>query len=447
MKKSNVREVALDALIKLEQNQAYSNLLLQSVMKDKDLADQDKPLLTELVYGTLQNKLALDYMLAPFVKKPQKVAPWVMQLLRMSLYQMVYLEKIPDRAAIHEAVELTKKRGHKGISSLVNGVLRSVQREGVPSFDAIKDPVKRLSIETSHPLWLVQEWAQAYGFEAAENMCRIHLVPPKQTLRVNRMKTDRTALQQKLMDAGIETELGDLSEDALKLMKGSIVSTPSFQEGYVTIQDESSMLVARALDPQPGETVLDACAAPGGKSTHIAERMNDEGKIVSLDLHEHKVKLIKQAAKRLNLTQIEAKALDARKAADYYSEASFDRILIDAPCSGFGVIRRKPDMKYTKSQEDSARLAAIQQAILKEAAPLLKPGGTLVYSTCTMDPTENQQVIHAFLQEHQDFEPDLSLNERLPEQVAPFVQNGSVQILPHYFGTDGFFICSMRKKG
>lgn len=447
MKKSNVREVALDALIKLEQNQAYSNLLLQSVMKDKDLADQDKPLLTELVYGTLQNKLALDYMLAPFVKKPQKVAPWVMQLLRMSLYQMVYLEKIPDRAAIHEAVELTKKRGHKGISSLVNGVLRSVQREGVPSFDAIKDPVKRLSIETSHPLWLVQEWVQAYGFEAAENMCRIHLVPPKQTLRVNRMKTDRTALQQKLMDAGVETELGDLSEDALKLMKGSIVSTPSFQEGYVTIQDESSMLVARALDPQPGETVLDACAAPGGKSTHIAERMNDEGKIVSLDLHEHKVKLIKQAAKRLNLTQIEAKALDARKAADYYSEASFDRILIDAPCSGFGVIRRKPDMKYTKSQEDSARLAAIQQAILKEAAPLLKPGGTLVYSTCTMDPTENQQVIHAFLQEHQDFEPDLSLNERLPEQVAPFVQNGSVQILPHYFGTDGFFICSMRKKG
>ncbi|MGG0526033.1 16S rRNA (cytosine(967)-C(5))-methyltransferase RsmB [Bacillus pumilus] len=447
MKKSNVREVALDALIKLEQNQAYSNLLLQSVMKDKDLADQDKPLLTELVYGTLQNKLALDYMLAPFVKKPQKVAPWVMQLLRMSLYQMVYLEKIPHRAAIHEAVELTKKRGHKGISSLVNGVLRSVQREGVPAFDDIKDPVKRLSIETSHPLWLVQEWVQSYGFEAAKSMCRIHLVPPKQSLRVNRMKTDRAALQQELLDAGIETELGDLSEDALKLMKGSIVSTPSFQEGYVTIQDESSMLVARALDPQPGEAVLDACAAPGGKSTHIAERMNDEGQIVSLDLHEHKVKLIKQAAKRLNLTQIEAKALDARKAKGDYSEASFDRILIDAPCSGFGVIRRKPDMKYTKSKEDSARLAAIQQAILKETAPLLKPGGTLVYSTCTMDPTENQQVIHAFLQEHQDFEPDLSLNERLPEQVAPFVQNGSVQILPHYFGTDGFFICSMRKKG
>ncbi|WP_353855799.1 16S rRNA (cytosine(967)-C(5))-methyltransferase RsmB [Bacillus sp. Bos-x628] len=447
MKKSNVREVALDALIKLEQHQAYSHLLLQSVLKDKELSDQDKPLLTELVYGTLQNKLALDYMLAPFVKKPQKVAPWVMQLLRMSLYQMVYLEKIPDRAAIHEAVELTKKRGHTGISSLVNGVLRSVQREGVPTFDAIKDPVERLSIETSHPLWLVKQWVHTYGFEAAESMCRIHLVPPKQTLRVNRMKSDRVTLQNKLMSSGIETELGDLSDDALKLMKGSIVSTSYFQEGYVTIQDESSMLVARALDPKPGEMVLDACAAPGGKSTHIAERMNDKGKIISLDLHEHKVKLIKQATKRLNLTHIEAKALDARKAKEHYSEASFDRILIDAPCSGFGVIRRKPDMKYTKSPEDSARLAHIQKAILNEAAPLLKPGGTLVYSTCTMDPTENQQVIHAFLQEHQDFQPDLSLNERLPEQVAPFVQKGSVQILPHYFGTDGFFICSMKKKG
>ncbi|MGE6631352.1 16S rRNA (cytosine(967)-C(5))-methyltransferase RsmB [Bacillus sp. NPDC077027] len=447
MKKNNVREVALDALIKLDQNQAYSNLLLQSVMKEKELNDPDKGLLTELVYGTLQNRLALDYMLKPFVKKPQKVAPWVMQLLRMSLYQMVYLEKIPDRAILHEAVEITKRRGHKGISSFVNGVLRSIQREGVPSFEAIQDPIERLSIETSHPLWLVKEWASAYGAQAAEQICRIHLIPPKQTLRVNRMKSDLDTMQKELMQAEIEVEPGDVSDDALKLVKGSIVSTPFFQKGFVTIQDESSMLVARALAPEPGETVLDACAAPGGKSTHIAELMNDEGRIVSLDLHQHKVKLIEQAAKRLGLTQIDAKALDARKLQQTFSEATFDRILVDAPCTGFGVIRRKPDMKYTKTPEDSQRLAEIQRAILDEVAPLLKEGGTLVYSTCTMEPLENQQVIHAFLQEHQEFEPDLSLNERLPEKVSPFVQQGSVQILPHYFGTDGFFICSMRKKG
>lgn len=174
MKKINVRELALEALEKLEQNQAYSNLLLTSVIKTNTLSDQDRGLLTELVYGTLQNKIALDYMLKPFIRKPNKVKPWVIQLLRLSAYQMEYLEKIPDRAAIHEAVEIAKKRGHKGIASFVNGILRSLQREGAPSFAEIKDPVLRLSTETSHPEWLVKEWVEAYGFEAAEQICRIH---------------------------------------------------------------------------------------------------------------------------------------------------------------------------------------------------------------------------------------------------------------------------------
>ena len=445
--KNNVREVALDALIKLDQNQAYSNLLLQSVMKANDLSDKDRGLLTELVYGTLQNKLALDYMLKPFIKKPEKVKDWVIHLLRMSLYQMEYLEKIPDRAALFEAVEIAKKRGHKGISSFVNGVLRSVQREGVPSFADIADPVERLAVETSHPEWLVREWTDAYGFEAAEQICRIHMIPPKQTIRVNRLKNDRDTLLSRLNEAGIEAEEGDLSEDAVKLQKGTIASTPFFKEGEVTIQDESSMLVARALGPERGETVLDACAAPGGKSTHIGELLEDTGKIISLDLHQHKVKLIKEAAGRIGLSNIEARALDARKAGEAFEPEQFDRILVDAPCSGFGVIRRKPDLKYSKTPEDSARLAGIQLAILNEIAPLLKTGGTLVYSTCTMDPTENEQVMHAFLKEHDEFEADPTLAERLPEKAAPYVKDGSIQILPHYFGTDGFFICSMRKKG
>ncbi|MED1741770.1 16S rRNA (cytosine(967)-C(5))-methyltransferase RsmB [Bacillus swezeyi] len=447
MKKSNVREVALDALIKLDQNQAYSNLLLQSVMKANDLNDKDRGLLTELVYGTLQNKLVLDYMLKPFMKKPEKVTLWVIHLLRMSLYQMEYLEKIPDRAALFEAVEIAKKRGHKGISSFVNGVLRSVQREGVPSFDEIADPIERLAVETSHPEWLVREWTDAYGFEAAEQICRVHMIPPKQTLRVNTLKNDRDGLLKRLSEAGFEAEAGDLSKDAVKLLKGTIAASPFFKEGDVTIQDESSMLVARALGPEPGETVLDACAAPGGKSTHISEILQNTGKVVSLDLHQHKVKLIREAAGRLGLSNIETKAMDARKAGEAFQPQQFDRILVDAPCSGFGVIRRKPDLKYSKTPEDSAHLAGIQLAILNEIAPLLKKGGTLVYSTCTMDRTENEQVMHAFLEEHDEFEPDHSLSERLPEKAAPYVQSGSVQILPHYFGTDGFFICSMRKKG
>ncbi|MHC8659492.1 16S rRNA (cytosine(967)-C(5))-methyltransferase RsmB [Bacillus sp. Bwzl_19] len=447
MKKINVRELALEALEKLEQNQAYSNLLLTSVIKTNTLSDQDRGLLTELVYGTLQNKIALDYMLKPFIRKPNKVKPWVIQLLRLSAYQMEYLEKIPDRAAIHEAVEIAKKRGHKGIASFVNGILRSLQREGAPSFAEIEDPVPRLSTETSHPEWLVKEWVEAYGFETAEKICRIHLVPPKQTLRVNRIKADKETLLNEMENAGLEAEAGDLSPDAIKLLKGSIASTEFFQNGQVSIQDESSMLVARALDPKPGETVLDACAAPGGKSAHIAELMKNEGSLTSLDLHRHKVKLIQEGAERLGLTIIDAQTMDARKAGDAFGAERFDRILVDAPCSGFGVIRRKPDMKYTKTPEDSRRLSEIQLGILREIAPLVKKGGTLVYSTCTMDRTENEEVMHAFIQEHPEFEPDLSLEKRLPEKARPFVQDGSLQILPHYFGTDGFFISSMRKKG
>ncbi|MGX4296009.1 16S rRNA (cytosine(967)-C(5))-methyltransferase RsmB [Bacillus sp. JK62] len=447
MKKINVRELALEALEKLEQNQAYSNLLLTSVIKTNTLSDQDRGLLTELVYGTLQNKIALDYMLKPFIRKPNKVKPWVIQLLRLSAYQMEYLEKIPDRAAIHEAVEIAKKRGHKGIASFVNGILRSLQREGAPSFAEIEDPVLRLSTETSHPEWLVKEWVEAYGFEAAEKICRIHLIPPKQTLRVNHIKSDRETVLNEMENAGLEAEAGDLSPDAIKLLKGSIANTTFFQNGRVSIQDESSMLVARALDPKPGETVLDACAAPGGKSAHIAELMENEGSLTSLDLHRHKVKLIKEGAERLGLTIIDAQTMDARKAGEAFGAERFDRILVDAPCSGFGVIRRKPDMKYTKTPEDSRRLSEIQLGILREIAPLVKKGGTLVYSTCTMDRTENEEVMHAFIQEHPEFEPDLSLEKRLPEKARPFVQDGSLQILPHYFGTDGFFISSMRKKG
>ncbi|MEK4632194.1 MULTISPECIES: 16S rRNA (cytosine(967)-C(5))-methyltransferase RsmB [Bacillus] len=447
MKKINVRELALEALEKLEQNQAYSNLLLTSVIKTNTLSDQDRGLLTELVYGTLQNKIALDFMLKPFIRKPNKVKPWVIQLLRLSAYQMEYLEKIPDRAAIHEAVEIAKKRGHKGIASFVNGILRSLQREGAPSFAEIEDPVLRLSTETSHPEWLVKEWVEAYGFEAAEKICRIHLIPPKQTLRVNHIKSDRETVLNEMENAGLEAEAGDLSPDAIKLLKGSIANTAFFQNGRVSIQDESSMLVARALDPKPGETVLDACAAPGGKSAHIAELMENEGSLTSLDLHRHKVKLIKEGAERLGLTIIDAQTMDARKAGEAFGAERFDRILVDAPCSGFGVIRRKPDMKYTKTPEDSRRLSEIQLGILREIAPLVKKGATLVYSTCTMDRTENEEVMHAFIQEHPEFEPDLSLEKRLPEKARPFVQDGSLQILPHYFGTDGFFISSMRKKG
>jgi 16S rRNA (cytosine967-C5)-methyltransferase len=442
--KKNVRELALEGLLQIEKSGAYSNLLLNNLIEKNNLDGKDIGLLTEIVYGTIQRRDVLDFYLQPFLRK--KVEPWVKVLLRLSLYQMLFLDRIPPHAAIYEAVEIAKKRGHKGISSLVNGVLRSVQRQGVPSLEKIQDPAKRLAIETSHPEWLVREWIEVYGLETARKMCEVNLLPPVPTARVNVDKTTLNEALELLEQEGIEAKKGDLSDDAVQIKRGNVAHTKAFQRGYLSIQDESSMLVARALGPEEGDMVLDSCAAPGGKTSHIAERLHGSGKVISLDLHPHKVRLIQEQVKRLGLSNVEAKALDARKAREQFRDETFDKILVDAPCSGFGVIRRKPDIKLGKSAEDSKKLSHIQLAILEEVAPLLKRGGRLVYSTCTVEQTENEKVVHAFLQAHPEFEWDVSVKDRLPKALEPYVTNGEVQILPHYFLTDGFYIACLRKK-
>ncbi|MDQ0227655.1 16S rRNA (cytosine(967)-C(5))-methyltransferase RsmB [Metabacillus niabensis] len=444
---NSVRDVAVEILLQIEKNQAYSNLLLNTMIKKHKVNEKDIGLLTEIVYGTIQRRDTLDYFLANYIKKAKKLELWVKILLRVSLYQMVYLDRVPDRAVLYEAVEIAKKRGHKGIASLVNGVLRSIQREGLPDLNEITNENERLAIRTSHPLWLVDKWVKQFGFSETEKMCEANLIPPSQTARVNQMKVGVNDLIEQLNANDIPVERGDLSEDAIKGLKGNLALTEAFTEGNLTIQDESSMLVARALNPQPGELILDACAAPGGKSTHIAERMQGSGIVHSLDLHEHKVKLIKQQADRLGLNNIQAEALDSRKARERFQPESFDRILVDAPCSGFGVLRRKPDIKYMKTSEDIERLAKLQLEILQEVAPLLKKGGVLVYSTCTIDKEENSDVVEAFLANHQEFSRVESVNAYLPEKIRPYINKGEVQILPHYFGTDGFYIASLRKKG
>jgi 16S rRNA (cytosine967-C5)-methyltransferase len=446
MAKKKVREVALDILLQIEKNGAYSNLLLNSSIEKNDIDRKDVGLLTELVYGTIQRKDTLEFFLAPFVKKRNKLEPWVMPLLRMSLYQIVYLDRIPERAAIHEAVEIAKRRGHKGVSALVNGVLRSIQREGIPSLDEITDEIKRISIATSHPKWLVEEWAKQYGIEVTKQMCEVNLLPPVSSARVNTMVASVDEMITSLTEAGLEVEKGALAEDAIVLKSGNVAHTEAFKKGHLSIQDESSMLVARALGIEEGDRILDSCAAPGGKTSHIAELLKGSGQVVSLDLHPHKVKLIREQAKRLHLENVEAKVLDARKVSEEFENESFDKILVDAPCSGFGVIRRKPDIKLGKEKQDIQNLSRIQRAILEEIAPLVKKGGKLVYSTCTIEYDENKGVIASFLENHPEFEWDTTLKERLPHEVRELIEDGQVQILPHQFLTDGFYIACLRKK-
>ncbi|WP_017727257.1 16S rRNA (cytosine(967)-C(5))-methyltransferase RsmB [Halalkalibacterium ligniniphilum] len=449
MASKNVREVALDALLQIEKNQAYSNLLLNQTVKKSGLERRDVALLTEIVYGTVQRRDTLDFYLTPFIKQGlKKLDTWVKVLLRLSVYQLIYLDRVPDRAIFHEAVNIAKKRGHKGISGLVNGVLRSIQREGIPDLKDVKDSVERLAISTSHPRWLVERWISQYGEETTKAMCEESLIPPRVTVRVNRLKGTVENIAQQLEAEGLSVAKGALSEDALMIERGNVVQSNAFQEGLITIQDESSMLVARAVNPAPGMAVLDACAAPGGKTTHIAERMGDNGLVISLDLHEHKVKLIQEQVDRLQLTNVEAHSMDARKAQEKWEPETFDRILVDAPCTGFGVIRRKPDIKWTKTEKDIAAIHKIQTDILEAVAPLLKQGGTLIYSTCTIDKEENEQTVRSFLNQHPSFLVDPTLFDRLPSKVKEKGrgQEGMVTILPHDFGTDGFFIASMVKQ-
>ena len=446
MKTKNIREIALETLFSIEKNQSYSNLLLNKMINKHQIIGKDIGLLTEIVYGTIQRRDTLDYYLTHFLKKKNKLELWVLILLRISVYQMVYLDRVPEHAVIYEAVEIAKRQGHKGISSMVNGVLRTIQREGVPETEKIKDPIKRLAIETSHPEWLVNRWVQQLGFDEAKKMCDINLTPPPQTARVNGTKITVEQLLENFTQKGIDATTGSLAPEAIKTNQGNLAHTDAYKQGLVTIQDESSMLVARSLGINEHDHILDSCAAPGGKSTHIAELLNNTGQVVCLDLHVHKVQLINEQIERLQLKNVITKVLDSRKVQDYYQLESFDKILVDAPCSGFGVIRRKPDIKYVKQEADIKNLASIQLAILQAVAPLLKKGGTLVYSTCTIDQEENSDVIQKFLENHSEFRVDESIRNRLPEKLQPFISKGQVQIYPQYFGTDGFYIASLRKQ-
>ncbi|WP_203362262.1 16S rRNA (cytosine(967)-C(5))-methyltransferase RsmB [Bacillus sp. REN10] len=441
-KKKQVREIALDLLESVEKHQSYSNLLLHSAIEKHHLSGRDAALLTEMTYGTIQRKMTLDFYLAPFLKK--KIEPWVRQLLRMSVYQMVYLDKVPERAVIHEAVEIAKARGHKGISGLVNGVLRSVQREGLRDIDQMKDEAERISIATSHPLWLIQRWIDQFGAQKTEAMCELNLLAPTQTIRVNVTKANRDEVLQKLQEEGFQVEPSPFIPEAIRILKGNIARSEVFAKGLATIQDESSMIVAYALDIQQDEFILDACAAPGGKTTHIAEKLQQTGKVIALDLHEHKIKLIKENTERLGLENVEAKALDSRKAGEVFPKESFDRILVDAPCSGLGVLRRKPDIKYAKKEEDLLALQNVQLAILQAVTPLLKKGGVLVYSTCTVDREENEGTVAKFLASHSEFEP--AALDHLPPYIQALTTDHMLQVFPQDFGGDGFFISKFRKK-
>jgi 16S rRNA (cytosine967-C5)-methyltransferase len=432
--KQSAREIVLTALLQIEEGGAYSNLLLHRLFQEEPTLDpRDRRLITEIVYGTIQYQRRIDFMLAPFVKKGlAQLEPWVRQLLRMSVYQVEFLDRIPEHAIINEAVQLAKRKGHQGIAGLVNGVLRAYLRSAKPNFSVIRDPIERLAVKTSHPTWMVKRWVNQYGLEMTRKICEENNRPPVQTIRVNRLKTERSKVKALLESDGYAVEETVNSDDGLRITSGGNVALlPYFAEGLYSIQDESSMLVAALLDPKPGMTVLDACAAPGGKTAHLAEYMLNEGKIVAVDLHKHKERLIRQNAQRLGITIVETLVQDARTLSETFAPGSFDRILLDAPCSGLGVVRRKPDLKWKKHEADIERIQHIQYKLLEETTQLLKEDGYIVYSTCTLETEENGRLIRRFVADHPHFQ---------------LLEETERQILPHEQQSDGFYMVKLCKK-
>ncbi|MCP1305981.1 16S rRNA (cytosine(967)-C(5))-methyltransferase RsmB [Paenibacillus tyrfis] len=444
----SAREAALDVLVRIEQDRSYSNLLLNQTLQKYKLDKPDAGLATEIVYGTVQRLGTIDFFLERFVSKGlAKLQPWVRNLLRLSFYQLHYLDRIPDHAIVNEAVNIAKRQGHQGISGMVNGVLRSVLRSkselvlpaGLPA-------ERRIALAQSHPEWLVRRWIREFGEQTAERLCEANNTPPRVSLRANALKLGPDELAERLRQGGLEAEPSAVAPAGVIVRGGgNMALSPDYAAGLYSVQDESSMLVAEWVDPQPGERVLDCCAAPGGKTTHLAEKMGDRGEIVACDVHEHKRKLIEEQAERLALRSIRTLTADARQLAEHFAPESFDRILLDAPCSGLGVIRRKPDMKWSKSEAELTEICDIQRELLEAVHPLLKPGGVLVYSTCTVEMAENEDMIREFLANHPSFEAELpevpeTLQERLDVELA------AVRIMPYDYGSDGFFIARLRKR-
>ena len=441
---ANARELALQTLTDILIDGAYSNHALSEQIEKNELTVQDKNFMTELVYGTLQHEQLLNFYVTPFFNG--KVKAWVRILIQMTLYQMLFLDSVPEHAAISEAVKIAKKRGGQFNGKLVNAILREMTRTPLPSLDTIKDEAERLAVETSHPLWLIKLWSKQFGWEKTIQMARANNERVNVTIRGNGVRGTREELKQKLESEGITCEYGNLSQDALVILKGNVIKTKAFEQGWFYVQDESSMLVARALKPKHHSKVLDTCSAPGGKTTHVAELMRQTGTVYAHDVYEHKIKLIEDNVKRLGLTNVVATLQDATTLNERYESDSFDAVLVDAPCSGLGILRRHPEVKITKQPSDLDEIMMIQKKILNTVAPLVKVGGTLVYSTCTVNRKENDKMVEQFLAQHPEYELDATLVNRLPEVLHEQTKKGMVQLFPGDYQTDGFFIACLKRQ-
>lgn len=416
-----VRNLALNVLVDIDKNGAYSNIALKNeFLKHKDFTDRDRHFATILVYGVTDKRLTLDYVISKHSKlKLKKLSVYVLNILRMGVYQIMFMDKIPQSAAVNESVILSKRYAHKAASGFINGVLRSVLKSEI-EYPSEND--EYLSVKYSYPLWLVRKWINDFGYDFTKDLMKGFLRTPKLSLRANSLKISTDELLKKLTEYNAEIKDGAILCDGFDVSKNRL-----YTDGYFSVQDISAMNTARVLSPKKGDKVLDMCAAPGGKTTHIAELMENEGEIIAFDMYEHKVELIKKNAKRLGINIINAKVSDATKENKELFNR-FNKVLCDVPCSGLGIIGRKPEIKW-KENDDFSELCTIQKSILNNASKYLKENGEIVYSTCTLNPLENEGITDKFIEENSDF-----------------IKTYEKTYYPHIDLSDGFYICKLTRK-
>lgn len=439
---NTTRKVAVDILDSILKKGAYSNIALNSSLNKSGLEDRDKGLVTEIIYGTLKYKYTIDKVLSSFVKQDlKKMDSFIVNILRTALYQIMFLSKIPEFAAVNEAVDMAKKHRSIGASKLVNGVLRNYLRNKSKIYYNQDDKIESLCFKYSYEPWMVKLFLQQYGEERAEQILLGLNSTPTVTLRVNNLKISAKEAFEKLKAMEYDVQEGVVRPEAIRIFKGkSIEQNPLFREGLATVQDESAMLVAPSMDIVSDITVLDLCSAPGGKATHISELMNNTGEVHAFDIHKDKLSLIEQNSKRLGITNMKCDVIDAAVYNDDLKDSA-ERVLIDVPCSGLGIIRKKPEIKWTKDLKQLNDIIKIQRSIMKNAASYVKIGGVLLYSTCTLNKKENEDNVKWFLSNFTNYNMEQLFYGDLDNILY---DKYGVTILPNEY-MDGFFIAKFKR--
>jgi 16S rRNA (cytosine967-C5)-methyltransferase len=441
------RELAIKILNRIQNEGAYSTLAVKKALEDKS-ERKDSGFIRELVYGVLENQRLIDEIVKESSSvKIRKIHPIILIILRTAIYQLLFMDTVPESAIVNEAVNLAKKYGHRGTTGFVNGLLRGVSsKKAYFKSEEYMSQECELGIRYSHPDYLVALWRTQYGLEFTKDLLKANNSVPPFTIRNNTLKIDSTDLISILEAEGCETEPGKYSKDCIIIKNPrSMTRLSAYTDGLFTIQDEASMLVTEVLNAQKDSLILDVCSAPGGKATHIAQWIGDKGTIIARDIYPHKLKLIEELSLRLGIKSIKSEIWDAKEPDDKL-KYKVDYCLVDAPCSGLGLIRRKPDIKWTRTSEELIELSRLQTIILKTASNYIKPGGTLVYSTCTINRQENLDVITNFLRESTDF-------RLVPIELANGVKisatqdSGYLELYPNIHGTDGFFMAKMVRIG